>query len=168
MKIRAFLLAGLVMSLVGAGTASAKITLSADFEGTLMITTPEGKVVMLDAGNPIPPIESGSTVEVFQGVMTVELSEGDACSLGCLGKTGTVAGPATVKAQCGEKTGEVKAVKGEVIFEDGKVAEGETKSLALGEAKQAAVTAAGEEIGTGTDLGVPPVDSRSIETSPNQ
>lgn len=168
MKIKVILWAVLGLSFAVSGTAHAKISLNEDFEGTLMITTAEGKVVMVDAGNPVPAIESGSTLEAFQGKMTVTLEKGDQCYVGCLGQTGAVSGPATLGVECGEETGTIHAIKGEVVFDDAKVAEGKSKTINLSETKQAATTAAGEEIGTEAEVGIPPVDSRSIETSPNQ
>lgn len=167
MKVQTFLLIGVLSLAAGAGTVQAQIGVGPNFEGTIMITTPEGKVVMLDAGNKVPAISLQSTLEVFQGKMSIQLEAGDTASIGCLGQTGSVAGPASVEVECGEKQGKIKVIKGEVNFEDSKVTEGNEKILTL-EGKQAPATAAGEETGTGTNLGIPPVDSRSIESSPSQ
>lgn len=161
---------GLVLSIAMGitGVAEAKITVKPDFTGTLMITTPEGKVIMLDPTNPVPEILSQSTLEIFQGMMVVNLEKGDQASVGCLGKTGKASGPATFEVQCTEQKGTIKSLVGSIVFEEFTVAEGEEKSFPLAEQKEAPATAAGEEKGTSTDLGVPPVDSRSIQTSPSQ
>jgi hypothetical protein len=169
MTMRKLGMIGFALGLVfWTNAVEAQINVDKNFEGTIMVTTPEGKVVMLDAGNPVPVISLQSTLEVFQGKMAIKLEKGDSASVGCLGQTGSVNGPASVEVECGEKKGSIKAVKGEIDFEGSKIPEGQKKLIVLDDEKQAPATAAGEETGIGIDQGIPPVDSRSIQTSPSQ
>ncbi len=170
MKMRAGMRLGfVVISMMVLGSqAEAKISVNPDFEGTLMITTPEGKVVMLDAGNPVPEIPSQSTIEGFQGNLMLTLEPGDSVATGCLGATGSASGPATLSVQCGESEGLVKVIKGTLVFDKFSVSEGEQKSLPLEKKAEAPPTAAGDELGTPTELGAPAVDSRSLQSSPSQ
>lgn len=79
---------GLLLSVVLIGTASADITVSCleneftipgegqamiekGFKGTLIITQPNGDIVFLESGDPIPALASGARIEVFEGEFTV-------------------------------------------------------------------------------------------------
>ena len=173
-KVKYVLCLGLILLGV-APAAHAKVTVQPDFEGTLLITAPDGKVSMIEKGEALPEIASGSKIEIFGGQMTVNTEEGDKLSCVCGVHEGTLAGAATVDVSCQESGSSIKAVKGTITLTDDKgtqrqIAEGSEQVLKGTDdsGETAPETEAGKEIGTEVDPGSPPVDSRSVEASPNQ
>lgn len=154
--------------------AFAKITLQPDFEGSVMITTPEGKVTVLSPGDPIPDIPSQSKIEVFDGNMKVQTEDGDTAVCACGGNEGAMSGGASAQINCQESEASIEVLEGKLILRDeagqtSTLEKGTQKELTLQpETKKAAETGAGNEIGAPVDSGIPPVDSRSIDSSPNQ
>ena len=162
----------------------AKVILQPDFEGTVLITSSSGEITLIEPGQPIPEIPSGSTIEVFRGHLTVAADGPDTIKVACLGHQGIASGGgASVGLSCGENSGAFKMLKGsgsaidpsgkEQALEEGK--EYPIKVSSAGETQgqgEAPATAAGEPTGgppAGGGLGeAPPIDSRSIESSPSQ
>lgn len=150
--------------------AAAVITISPDFEASIVITDPQGKVIALDSGDEIPEIADGSTIEIVEGTITVNSEAGDQVSVGCGGNSAQVSGSAEMG--CGETEGHVKVLKGSVKFT---TAEGETKDFQAGQGAEFKVEARAEEAGeteAGDEGGLPvaaapQVDSRTLESSPN-
>ena len=66
----------------GAQAGYAKVSLEPDFTGTVMITSPDGKVLMLGPGDKIPEISSDSKIEVFPEQGPLPLGEGGATAPG--------------------------------------------------------------------------------------
>ncbi len=156
------------------GSAEAKITVNPDFQGTLLVTFPDGKVQMYDAGEALPDIPSGSSIEVFGGKMTVSTDEGDSVKVSCLGSEGGVGGGGSATVGCGENEGKLSVIKGTVQMTspDGStknLTEGQDYSIKSNEGTDQASPATSE----GNPLGTPapevnPPDSRSLEASPSQ
>ena len=158
--------------------AWAKVTLQPDFQGTVVITLPNGEISLLEAGDNIPEIPSNSMIEVFDGKFSLTTEQGDKIQVSCLDHDFEIANGGSADLSCAEESGLLKSVKGitKLIDEAGKEAEikeGEEYPIRVtGAAEQAPPTEAGEPIGgapAGGGLGdAPPVDSRSIESSPSQ
>ena len=169
---KAFLTAALAVLLVPA--AEAKIIVQPDFQGTLLVTSPDGKVQMFDAGEALPEIASGSSIEVFGGKLSVSTEAKDSVKLTCLGSEASVGGGASATLGCGESDGKLNVVKGpvQVAQPDGaqkNIAEGEEYSIKSKDDNPQNPPATSEETPLGTTTQeVPPPDSRSIETSPSQ
>jgi len=157
----------------------AKITLDPDFKGTVVITSPDGELILLEPGDEVPDIVPGSTVEVFDGSATLHTEANDSIQASCLGNDFAVAAGDAASLSCGEETGSLKAIKGaiEATDPDGKtfeIAEGVEHAIKSrpGEPKKAPPAAAGEPPGGPPAEGalgetdVP--DSRSLEASPSQ
>lgn len=153
--------------------AYAKVTVQPDFKGTLLVTTPDGNIEMYDEGEAVPEIVANSVIEVFGGKFTVATEAGDTVSCGCLDHTMTVGGGASAALTCEEESGGLKALKGSVPLIDSEdkehiVAEGQEYPIKPSPVKPAPPpTEAAEEIGVPAAGELPPVDSRSIETSPS-
>ena len=173
---RLFGFAAALFAFTFAFTAEAKITINPSFQGTLVITFPDGEISLLEAGDAIPDVPSGSTVEVFDGQFTLDLEAGDKVSASCLDHEITASVAGSLSLQCGEESGLLKVLKGSLQLTDDQGKQSELKEgteytiqLEASE-KTAPPTAAGEALGgppAGGDLAeAPPVDSRSLESSP--
>ena len=153
----------------------AKIIFEANFEGTALITSPTGEITLIEPGQPIPEIASGSTIEVFDGHLTVVVEGTDTAKVACLGHRGTAGGGSSVGLTCSDNSGSFKMLKG-----SGQAFDLNGKEQVLGEGAEYAFkkspdqqetppTAAGAPTGgppVGGNLAdAPPVDSRSIESS---
>lgn len=174
MKMKALLVAlvtGIFLSLASI-PGWAGITIKSDFTGTLVITTPEGEIQLIEAGEKIPQIPSGSVVEVFDGAFTITTGPEDLVHVSCLEHDATVEGGASLTLVCMESDGSAKVLEGTVILIDtlGKeiiLGKGAEYLIQLTESPEEALpTAAGEETGFPYDGDMPDVDSRDIETSP--
>lgn len=172
-NMNAFKQAGIILMFVlgwAVPQAAAVITIEPDFEGSIVITDPQGKVVALDSGDEIPQIADGSKIEIVEGTVTVHSEAGDQVSVGCGGNQGQVSGSAEMG--CSENKGHVKVLQGKVKFT---AAKGETKEFQEGQSAEFQFEAAAEEAGeTGAGnegglpvIAAPQVDSRTLESSPN-
>lgn len=159
---------------VWGNSAEAKIAIQPDFKGTIVITDPKGEISLLEVGDKIPEIASKSTVEVFDGDFTIAAEAGDSVQISCLDHEAALAEGSSASLACGEDSGLLKSLKGtiSVTDPDGKttpVEEGKEYPIKAGGKKAPATAAAAPEAGpaAGGDLGdAPPVDSRSVESSP--
>ncbi len=154
--------------------AEAKITVQPDFEGTLLVTFPDGKVQMYDAGETLPEIPNGASIEVFGGKISVSTGDGESLKLSCLGSEAAMGGGSSATMGCGETDGKLNVVTGSA-----QVAQLNGTPKTIGEGQEYAITstegteenepatAEGESLGT-TPPPVNPPDSRSMETSPSQ
>ena len=150
--------------------AAAVITMDPDFEGSIVITDPLGKVIALDSGDEIPEITNGSQIEIVEGTVTIHSEAGDRVSVGCGGNQGQVSGSAEMG--CSSDKGYVKVLEGTVKFTN---TQGEIEEFQEGQsvefeveapAEEAGATEAGDEGGLPV-IAVPQVDSRTLESSPN-
>lgn len=175
MKTRKFkhaavmLCALLVVSLIPAFAA----VVVEEFQGTLVITFPDGDIALLEAGDPVPAIPSGSVIEVFDGSFTLKTDAGDNITVACLENEAVVGDGASVTLSCREETGTLAALNKALEVRD---SVGEMKQLAAGEemvlqllglGALTPATAAGGETGLAIGDDNPPVDSRSIAASPS-
>ncbi len=157
--------------------AAAKVVLESDFQGTVVVTAPDGSVTILQPGDPVPEIPQGATLQVAGGDFTVKTDAGDSVNISCMGHAGTVANGAAVALHEDQDAGLIKVLSGPVSLKD---EQGNQETLLKTGTEYpikrnpvaAPATAAGEPLGgapAGGDLGQPPpVDSRSIESSPSQ
>lgn len=151
----------------------AAVTVDPQFEGTLVITTPDGEINLIEPGDPIPSIVSDSIIEVFDGKFKVTTGEGDKISVSCLEHEAALSGAASVTLSCGENSGKLTVDQGTVSLTDD---EGKTVSLGAGESydivmpvlSEAAPTAEGEELGLPAEDTDNNPDSRNIENQENQ
>ncbi len=138
------------------------------FTGTLVLTYPDGRIEILEPGDEIPSIPSGSTLEIFDGHMRVVTQEGDSVSAGCLGQEFQVSNGASATISCGQQEGKIAVLSNFVTFvgEDGQqktVAAPDVLPIILGQPLlPAAPTAAVESPGFAVDTAANP-DSTSIE-----
>ncbi len=150
--------------------AQAKITLNNDFKGTIVITLPNGEISLIEPGDPVPEIPSGSTLEVFDGNFTLATQEGDTVQLTCLGSAIGVGGGGSASLSCAEETGLLKVLTGSAHVKgptdkESDVAAGTEYAFKGGETTDAPPTAATDP--TGLPLAEDqPIDSRSIDSSP--
>lgn len=166
-----FLLTVMIVG-VSVSPAQAKITINSDFEGTVVITFPNGEIALIEPGDPIPEIPQGSTLEVFDGTFTVTTEEGDQCQISCLEHSATASDGASASLSCAEESGVLKVTAGSIpiVTPAGTVSDvvaGTEYPIQAGGAEQAPATAATEPAGTPVGDDAPPADSRSIESSPS-
>ena len=169
------ILTAILIALLVPVIAEAKITVQPDFQGTLLVTFPDGTVQMIDVGEPIPDIPAGSSVEIFAGKMTLSTDPGDSLKLSCLGSEASVGGGSSVSFGCGESEGTLNVAKGTVQVTQ---ADGSQKSLTDGQeyaikSQEDTTGQASPPTSEGDSLGTPagevnPPDSRSMEVSPSQ
>lgn len=170
---KGILLAAVLATLLIPAFAEAKISVNPDFEGTLLITFPDGKVQMYDPGEALPEIPSGSSIELFGGKMVVSTDAGDSLKLSLLGTEAQVAGNSSIAVSSGESDGKLSVVKGslQVTQADGSqkgVPEGEEYTVTSNEGTDSVpATSEGAPLGTPAE-DVNPPDSRSMEASPAQ
>ena len=175
MKTKRSLVIACLLITILALPAFAEIALESNFTGTVLITFPSGEIALVGAGESIPPIPPGSTIEVLDGKVTVRTGQSDAVKLSCLGHEGTAGGNASVECSCGGDSGLLKINKGSlnVVDREGKqtnLQEGSEYAIQVGAPEKAPATAAGDTPGgsplPGSLASEPPVDSRNIESSP--
>jgi len=141
------------------------------FTGTIVLTTPDGRITILEPGDPLPDFPSDSILEVFDGQFTVETQEGDQLTVSILGNEFIIAGGSTVTVIAGETEGKIIVRSGFARFSDttGRISTIQVNqdfAVALGEPLVALPTAEGSPLGFQT--GEEPVpDSRNIEASPS-
>ena len=73
--------------------------------GTITITSLSGEVTTVEAGQALPSIASGSTIEVVTGIAEVTASEGDSVNVLINGATAVVQGGAQVRVVVDLSTG---------------------------------------------------------------
>ena len=173
-RIKAVTLATIVAAFFISPVAEAKITIQPDFQGTLLITFPDGKVQMYDAGEALPEIPSGTSIEIFGGKMSLSTDQGDSVKLTCLGSEASVGGGASCSMGCSEAEGKLNVTKGPVQVTQG---DGTQKSITDGQeypikakeddnAQNPPPTSEGQPaLGTPAPDAAPPPDSTSMETS---
>ena len=156
--------------------AGAAIVIQPDFQGTLILTSPEGEVNVIEPGDPIPQVPSNSTIEAINGQFTIRTDEGETVKASCHRSQATAANGGAFSMNCGAEAGVLKALEGSVALLDssGKqtvLEAGSEYPIPGGEpSEEAPATAAtvptgGLPVGAGLGEGAP-VDSRSIESSP--
>lgn len=152
-------------------TAYSAVSVESGFQGTLVITSPEGEINLYEPGDALPEIQPGSTLEVFDGSFTVAIGASDKVQLACLEHE--IAGAdASFKLACGETSGTLTAVKGTatVTKPDGTqatVKEGESYNITPAAAEEAPATAEGDTLGTEAGNDLPEVDPTSVSNSPS-
>lgn len=142
-------LAVVFMFVCSAGLRAA-ITVDSNFTGTLVLTSPEGDIDLIDAGDDIPSISNNSLIEVFDGNMSMATQVGDSAEASCLGYSIGVNNGGSISLKCQEDGGVLTAVIGPVVVTDdaGNVVElqsGESFDLVLSGLEEAAPTAARED-----------------------
>ena len=168
--VKAFLTVALAVLLVPS-PAQAKIIVQPDFQGTLLITFPDGKVQMYDAGEALPDIPSGASIEIFGGKLSVSTDEKDSVKLTCLGSEASVGGGAACTMGCGESDGKLQVVKGPVRIVQGDgsqkdIPEGEEYPIRAKDDNPQNPPPTSDDNLLGTPAAeVPPPDSQSIEAS---
>lgn len=176
MKTYRCLAAGAVLFFICAAFAPlgfAAVIIDPQFEGTLVITSPDGEINLIEPGDAIPVIVNESIIEVFDGKFKVTTAEGDTISVSCLEHEAVLNGAASVALVCGESSGKLDVEAGPVSLTDD---EGKAVTLNSGESfdiqmpvlSEAAPTAEGEELGLSTEDSNTDPDSRNIEIQDNQ
>ncbi|MDP3919480.1 MAG: hypothetical protein Q8R76_01555 [Candidatus Omnitrophota bacterium] len=102
-----------MMSVGGASPVYA-VDINSDFEGTLVITTPDGEIILVQPGESIPEIAPGSVLEVFDGQFAVATAAGDSVVVLHLDHEVTVADGASLEFIGTEDQGNVRVVNGPV------------------------------------------------------
>ena len=74
--------------------------------GTVSITTPDGQVMTIEAGQPLPAIPSGSTIEVVTGKAEISATPPDAVNVLINGATATVQDGTKVSVTVDLRTGD--------------------------------------------------------------
>lgn len=163
----------LALILAAASVSYAEITVDPAFQGSLIITTPDGKTQVINAGDAIPLIVSGSTISVLDGNAEISAAEGEQVSCSCLGAQFDVAEGSSVKLICGTQSGSLDVLAGSAVV---KSASGENKNLQKGDRFPIVPSSselAADPTATGDALGItPPGDSepnsRDMAVSPGQ
>lgn len=158
---------------VFASAGYAAVSIDPQFEGTLVITSPDGEINLIEPGDAVPAIVNESIIEVFDGKFKVTTAEGDAISVSCLEHEAVLKGVASVTLVCGESSGKLDVEAGPVSLTDD---EGKAVTLNAGESfdiqmpvlSEAAPTAEGEELGLPSEDSDTDPDSRNIEIQDNQ
>ena len=85
-------------------TAFAAVTV-ANQTGTIAITTPTGEVITVEAGQPLPSIASGSTIEVITGTAEISATGNDSVQVLVNNATATLTNGATVQVKVDLQSG---------------------------------------------------------------
>jgi hypothetical protein len=159
-------------------TAHATITIESNGKGTLIITDPNATdpdklITMIELGKqPIPPIPNGAILEVFDGEFTVTVSGGESVDITVLDHEMTLQEGNTVHIVSGESAGSVEMTAGSgtlvnPVGEEIPLKQGETYPLKVTELNEEEKVEALEPAGVVAGDNAPPVDSRSMESSPS-
>ncbi len=151
-SFRTVILSVFMTCAVCAGASRAAVTVDTSFTGTVILTFHDGNVTLLEAGDKIPPIPNDTTIEVFDGSLTVHTSDSDQVQVGCFGQNHSMGGGATASLTCGESTGTLKV-------------DDQEYSLSAQPDEVPEPTAAVAPTGVPIDSAAVP-DSRSIQASP--
>lgn len=146
-----------LLTFMTAGRVSAAVVVGDDFQGTLVVTSPDGEIELVDAGDAVPQISSGSLVEIFDGIFSLKTEGSDSVEAACLGYIAAVGSGGSVTLSCGEESGLLNVLAGliKVTDENGNIVElkaGESMQLILSGSPLAAPTADRGE-GRGRGLG---------------
>ena len=119
---------GLLVSSVFLLTQSAFAAVTiANQTGTVKITAPDGQVATVEAGNPLPNIPAGSTIEVVTGKAEISASDGDTVNVLVNDSTVQVGNGAKVSVRIDLRTGnanlDVVAGNVQVLNPDGTTTE---------------------------------------------
>ena len=129
------------------------VALDPNFQGTLMVLTPQNDSFLISEGDPVPNIPSGSKIEIFKGTSDLAAGGQQSFSLSCGTKTQDQ-GEARILAKgifVVDPTGDRQALQPGVIFPINLVG----------------APPAGEGSFPGTPVGdFPPADGRNITQSP--
>ena len=142
-----------------------------NFSGTLVITTSDGDITLIESGESVPKIKDGSVLEIFDGEVTVSTGSGNSLMVSCLEHVADLSDGASVTMKCAEAEGSVTVNLGPVSLTDptgGKtpLVIGQTYPISLEELPIAPATAQGEQQGTSIG-GNPDVDSTNIDVIDN-
>lgn len=161
------------LGLISVSPVQAAITIDSGFEGSIVISYPDGNTEILNPGDAIPQIPSGSTVTVMGGKAKISTDgQGDQVQCNCLGADFDLSGTSSVQLTCGDKSGNLEVLGGRVQARSS----GDTKNLQSGDEypilsgdAQAAPepTAAGESLGVDSPGDAEP-NSRDMAVSPGQ
>jgi len=88
------------------------------FKGTIVLTYPDGRIVILEPGEPLPEIPSGSAMEIFDGHFMIRTEEGDNVTIGALGFTFQAGNGSTATLISNETEGRVIVRSGFVTLTD--------------------------------------------------
>lgn len=134
------------------------IAIDPNFKGAVIVSLPDGDILLLEPGDPIPDIPAGSVIEVFDGEMSVSAANG-------------------IRLACGAESCDVTVTLASVkILDD----QGNTQTLNTGESiklSQSGLAAKAKEAPPTSEIdptGGTPVediaepDSRNIAQSPSQ
>lgn len=127
-----WLLAFLAVSFLLSPVLSADIVIE-NATGTIIITTPDGQVTTVEAGQPLPAIPSGSTLEVVTGSADISATPPDEVNVLVNNTTATVRDGAKVGIVIDLRTGDAKmnVLEGSVAV---LLADGTTQTLTEGAA----------------------------------
>ncbi len=150
----------------------AEITVSPDFEGSLVITSPDGTTEIFNSGDKLPVITSGSTITVMGGEAEISTGGDEKVNCNCLGANFDLPGASAVKLTCGTKTGNLEVTKGTTVVkspagDEKNLNSGDQYPIAPGDSNAAEPTAAGESFGI-TPPGDSEPNSRDMAVSPGQ
>jgi hypothetical protein len=99
--------------------------------GTISITMPDGAVVIVEPGQPIPAIPSGSTITVVSGTADISATGSDTVNVSINGSIATLsAGDQITVAVSASGDATLNVVSGEVAVQN---ADGTTETLSAGE-----------------------------------
>lgn len=157
-------------------SGQAAIVIAPDFEGSIVVTFPDGSTQVISPGEPMPVIPSGSTITVMGGTAQVSTTESDdKVDCNCSGSTVGLGGAASAKITCGASSGNVEVLQGSASVQspDGQtrtVQSGSSFAITEGNSNNTAdPTAAGESFGTTTTpAGDSEPNSRDMAVSPGQ
>jgi len=181
-RVYSILIILLIFTLTFVAPAFAKISIvptnlpgiestTGDFAGTLVLTGPDGQIKIYESGDAVPEIVSQSTIEIFDGHISVALQEGDKATFSLLGNEFKAENETEVTLICGVNDCKIVVRKGLVSYTDetgqvGTVKAPDEFQVFLGKPLTAEPTAEGETTGFNLEPEVVP-DSRNIESSPS-
>ena len=168
MKIKTLFIVGLLFALlITKGYADA--TVNPSFEGSLVITFPDGRTEIINAGDPVPSIPAGSSIVVMGGKaeLTTGPTDEENIKCSCLGADFSLENNTAVKIVCGDKSGSFEVVNGNASIQDKSLQSGDIFPISGDNLRLADATAAGDQVGNSI-VGNPEPNSRDIAVSPGQ
>src|SRR3989338_241789 len=112
-----FVVTGLFLILQVVPTLYAAVNIEQNFQGTLIITDPNATdpdklITMVDAGNALPAIPTGETLEVYDGSFVLQTDGADVVNVSLLDHEFTVSNGTQVSVTNQEDKGKVCVLKG--------------------------------------------------------